>query len=206
MTMSRTLTMISIITSTTLSAALLCLSPVAAQPNNSATATFAGGCFWCMEPPFDELDGVLSTVSGYAGGHVQNPSYDEVSAGDTGHAEVVRVSYNPDRISYAQLLDVYWRNVDPLDAGGQFCDRGDQYRSEIFAENDSQMRLAKESRRELANSERPAGEIATEISRLDSFFPAEEYHQDYYQKNPIRYRVYKFSCGREARLEEIWEE
>ncbi len=204
--MSRTLTMISIITSTTLSAALLCLSPVAAQPNNSATATFAGGCFWCMEPPFDELDGVLSTVSGYAGGHVQNPSYDEVSAGDTGHAEVVRVSYNPDRISYAQLLDVYWRNVDPLDAGGQFCDRGDQYRSEIFAENDSQMRLAKESRRELANSERPAGEIATEISRLDSFFPAEEYHQDYYQKNPIRYRVYKFSCGREARLEEIWEE
>ena len=204
--MSRTLTMISIITSTTLSAALLCLSPVAAQPNNSATATFAGGCFWCMEPPFDELDGVLSTVSGYAGGHVQNPSYDEVSAGDTGHAEVVRVSYDPDRISYAQLLDVYWRNVDPLDAGGQFCDRGDQYRSEIFAENDSQMRLAKESRRELANSERPAGEIATEISRLDSFFPAEEYHQDYYQKNPIRYRVYKFSCGREARLEEIWEE
>ncbi|MFN3164217.1 MAG: peptide-methionine (S)-S-oxide reductase MsrA [Pseudohongiellaceae bacterium] len=204
--MSRTLTMISIITSTTLSAALLCLSPVAAQPNNSATATFAGGCFWCMEPPFDELDGVLSTVSGYAGGHVQNPSYDEVSAGDTGHAEVVRVSYDPDRISYAQLLDVYWRNVDPLDAGGQFCDRGDQYRSEIFAENDSQMRLAKESRHELANSERPGGKIATEISRLDSFFPAEEYHQDYYQKNPIRYRVYKFSCGREARLEEIWEE
>lgn len=204
--MSRTLTMISIIASTILSVALLCLSPAAAQPNNSATATFAGGCFWCMEPPFDELDGVLSTVSGYAGGHVQNPSYDEVSAGDTGHAEVVRVSYDPDRISYAQLLDVYWRNVDPLDAGGQFCDRGDQYRSEIFAENDSQMRLAKESRRELANFERPAGEIATEISRLDSFFPAEEYHQNYYQKNPIRYRVYKFSCGREARLEEIWEE
>ncbi len=203
--MSRTLTMISIITSTMLSVALLCLSSAAAQPNNRATATFAGGCFWCMEPPFDELDGVLSTVSGYAGGHVHNPSYDEVSAGDTGHAEVVRVSYDPDRISYAQLLDVYWRNVDPLDAGGQFCDRGDQYRSEIFAENDSQMRLAKESRRELANSGRLASEIATEVSRLDTFFPAEDYHQDYYQKNPIRYRVYKFSCGREARLEEVWE-
>ena len=171
-----------------------------------ATATFAGGCFWCMEPPFDELEGVKSTTAGYAGGSTVNPTYDEVASGATGHAEVVRVTYDPGRVSYGELLEVYWRNVDPLDAGGQFCDRGRQYRTEIFAETGHQLDLAKESKQKLAESSQLAGTIVTEVSRLEAFYPAEEYHQDYYTKNPVRYRFYKFTCGREARLNEVWGE
>ena len=177
---------------------------IQAQSDNTQTATFAGGCFWCMEPPFDKLDGVLSTTSGYAGGSVMNPSYDEVSGGGTGHAEVVQVRYDPERVSYEELLDVFWRNIDPLDAGGQFCDRGDQYRSEIFAENDQQYRLAQQSRQALIDSGELSGTIATAVTRLQQFYPAEQYHQDYYQKHAVRYRIYRFGCGRDRRLEELW--
>lgn len=189
---------------------LLCVSlfltGASAQDDSVATATFAGGCFWCMEPPYDELDGVLSTVVGYAGGHVVDPTYDEVSMGGTGHAEVVRVTYDPEKIGYEELLDVFWHNIDPLDAGGQFCDRGNQYRSEIFVESERQLRLASASKRALAESGQLSGKIATDVTRLEAFYPAEDYHQDYYEKNPVRYRFYKFTCGREARLEEVWGE
>jgi len=182
----------------------LLMTTSAAQVEELQTATFAGGCFWCMEPPYDELDGVVETTSGYAGGEVINPSYDQVSRGATGHAEVVRVTYDPQRVDYSRLLEVFWRNIDPLDGGGQFCDRGSQYRSAIFAENDRQLGLARASLQRLADSGRLAGEIKTEINELDAFYAAEDYHQDYYQKNPIRYRFYRFSCGRGGRLDELW--
>lgn len=168
------------------------------------TATFAGGCFWCMEPPYDKLDGVLETISGYAGGHVVNPSYAEVSSGTTGHAEVVRVHYDPERVSYERLLEVYWRNIDPLDSGGQFCDRGSQYRSAIFAENSRQLELARQSRQRLENSANLSAEIVTEVTELEAFYPAEDYHQNYYQEHPVRYEFYRFTCGRDDRLDELW--
>lgn len=168
------------------------------------TATFAGGCFWCMEPPYDKLDGVLDTISGYAGGEVANPTYDQVSSGETGHTEVLRVHYDPEQVSYSRLLEVFWRNIDPLDAGGQFCDRGSQYRSAIFAETPQQLELARESRQRLAESGKLSGEIVTEVTELEAFYPAEDYHQNYYQENPVRYRFYKFTCGREKRLEALW--
>jgi peptide-methionine (S)-S-oxide reductase len=170
----------------------------------SASAVFAGGCFWCMEPPFDALDGVLSTTSGYTGGHLERPSYEQVSEGGTGHREAVRVEYDPARISYSKLLEVFWRNVDPLDGGGQFCDRGPQYASAIFAADAEQRRLAEASKRELAQSRRFAQPIATEILDAGPFYPAEDYHQDYARKNPLRYRFYRRGCGRDARLEAIW--
>ena len=203
---------------TTLLAACIAMAAVsltATAQNNSSTAPdagelaaaiFAGGCFWCMEPPFDKLDGVISTTSGYTGGHVADPSYEQVSRGNTGHAEAVRVVYDPTRISYERLLDTFWHNVDPLDAGGQFCDRGDQYRSEIFYLNGKQKRLAEASREALAASGRLDGRIATKITEAGPFYPAEEYHQDYYRKNPIRYQFYRFSCGRDGRLDELWPE
>jgi peptide-methionine (S)-S-oxide reductase len=169
-----------------------------------AKATFAGGCFWCMEPPFDKLDGVTSTTSGYAGGHVENPTYEQVSSGGTGHAEVVQIVYDPDKVSYEKLLEVFWMNVDPFDAGGQFCDRGVQYRTGIFVHNDEQRRLARQSKRELQKE--LGRDIVTEIEPLDEFYAAEEYHQDYYQKNPIRYKFYRTSCGRDRRLGEVWDE
>jgi len=174
------------------------------DPSAQATATFAGGCFWCMEPPFDALDGVLSTTSGYIGGETSKPSYKQVSAGDSGHAEAVRVIYDPTKISYAALLDVYWRNIDPLAVGRQFCDIGDQYRSAIFAHDDEQEKLARASREAIASSGKLEGRIVTEIVKGGEFWPAEEYHQDYYQKNPVRYKFYRYSCGRDRRLAEIW--
>ena len=170
----------------------------------TAVAIFAGGCFWCMEPPFDKLDGVISTTSGYIGGDVPNPTYEQVSAGATGHAEAVRVVYDPDEVGYEQLLEVFWHNVDPVDAGGQFCDRGSQYRSAIFHRDGRQERLAEASRERLAQSGRFEAPIATEIVPADTFYPAEDYHQDYYQEHPLRYRFYRFNCGRDARLEAIW--
>jgi peptide-methionine (S)-S-oxide reductase len=170
----------------------------------SASAVFAGGCFWCMEPPFDALDGVLSTTSGYTGGHLERPSYEQVSEGGTGHREAVRVEYDPARISYSKLLEVFWRNVDPLDGGGQFCDRGPQYASAIFTADAEQRRLAEASKRELAQSKRFAPPIATEILDTGPFYPAEDYHQDYARKNPLRYRFYRSGCGRDARLEAVW--
>jgi len=181
---------------------------VIAQHDNSnqAVATFAGGCFWCMEPPFDELEGVSSTISGYIGGHVENPSYEQVTTGRTGHAEAMQVTYDPEVVDYATLLDVYWQNIDPLDSGGQFCDRGSSYRSTIFVHTAEQRELAEASKQEIVASGQLNGEIVTPIEEATTFYPAEEYHQDYYEKNPLRYRFYKWNCGREQRLEEVWGE
>jgi peptide-methionine (S)-S-oxide reductase len=167
-----------------------------------AKATFAGGCFWCMEPPYDKLDGVLSTISGYAGGKKKNPTYEEVSAGTTGHTEVVQVTYDPKKITYEKLLEVFWRNVDPLTPNRQFCDVGSQYRTAIFYHDEDQKRLAEASKKAL--SKRFKEPIVTEIVRFTEFFPAEDYHQDYYTKNPLRYKFYRYSCGRDQRLEELW--
>lgn len=166
------------------------------------TAVFAGGCFWCMEKPFDQLNGVLETTSGFSGGHVRNPSYSAVSSGGTGHIEVIEVRYDPSVISYAQLLGTYWRNVDPVDGGGQFCDRGATYRPAIFVANAQERAGAEASKQSIARS--LGKNIAVEIIDAAPFYPAEAYHQDYYKKNPIRYNYYRTSCGRDARLREVW--
>ncbi len=168
----------------------------------TAKATFAGGCFWCMEPPFDKLDGVTSTISGYAGGTKKNPTYEEVSAGKTGHAEVVQITYDPKKITYEKLLEVFWHNVDPLTPNRQFCDVGSQYRTAIFYHDETQKRLAEESKKAL--SKRFKEPIVTEIVAASEFYPAEDYHQDYYIKNPLRYKYYRYSCGRDQRLEALW--
>lgn len=177
-----------------------------AQTENLVTATFAGGCFWCMEAPFDVLPGVVSTTSGYTGGFKKNPSYDEVSAGKTGHAEAVQITYDSTQISYAQLLQVFWRNIDPLASNRQFCDSGSQYRSAIFYHNAEQQRLAVASKQQLENSGRFQQPIVTEIVAAAEFYPAEEYHQDFYKKNPLRYKAYRAGCGRDRRLQELWGE
>ena len=177
-------------------------APAAAAATESAI--FAGGCFWCMEPPFDALPGVISTTSGYTGGTLANPSYEQVSAGGTGHAEAVKVVFDPRRVSYTQLLDVYWHNVDPFVIDQQFCDHGDQYRSAIFTSGPEQQRLAEESKRVLEDSGRFDKPIVTRIVAASTFYPAEGYHQDYYLKNPLRYKFYRYNCGRDARLEQIW--
>lgn len=173
-----------------------------AEAEAEDVAIFAGGCFWCVEEFFDEVDGVLGTTSGYTGGHTEDPTYEEVVAGGTGHTEAVEVTYDPGRVSYDQLLEVFWRNVDPLDGGGQFCDRGQAYRSGIFYLNAEQKALAETSRAEVA--ERFDAEIATEITEAGPFYEAEEYHQGYYHRNPLQYSFYKTACGREARLRELW--
>ncbi len=167
-------------------------------------ATFAGGCFWCMEPPFDKLDGVVSTTSGYTGGTKVNPTYHEVSAGGTGHAEAVEITYDPKKVSYEKLLEVFWHNVDPTDAGGQFCDRGNQYRTEIFYHGDEQKRLAEASKAALEKTKPFKQSIVTKIVAATTFYPAEDYHQNYYMKNPVRYKFYRFGCGRDKRLKELW--
>jgi len=167
-------------------------------------AIFAAGCFWCVEEAFDAVEGVTATTSGYVGGHVANPSYEEVTAGGTGHTEAVDVRFDPQRVDYRALLDVFWHNVDPTDPGGQFCDRGDSYRSGIFPLDAEQERLAQASRQELKDDPQAPSPIVTEITRADRFWPAESHHQDYYQKNPLRYRFYKYRCGRTDRLEELW--
>jgi peptide-methionine (S)-S-oxide reductase len=169
-----------------------------------AVAIFAGGCFWCMEPPFDAVPGVVSTTSGYTGGSVADPSYEQVSSGTTGHREAVRVEFDPKRVTYAKLLDVFWHNIDPTDAGGQFCDRGTQYTSAIFYGDDEQRAEAEASKRQLEASGRLAGPVATAILPAGPFYAAEEYHQDYYEKNPLRYRFYRSGCGRDRVLERIW--
>jgi peptide-methionine (S)-S-oxide reductase len=167
-------------------------------------ATFAGGCFWCMEPPFDELPGIISTTSGYTGGRTKNPTYEQVSSGDTGHAEAVEVVYDPATITYERLLDVFWKNIDPITPNRQFCDIGTQYRSAIYYHNEEQKRLAEASKKALEASRRFQQPIVTEIVAASSFYRAEEYHQDYYKKNPIRFNFYKYSCGRARRLEQLW--
>lgn len=175
-------------------------------PEGSARATFAGGCFWCMEPPFDKTPGVHSTTSGYAGGKIKDPTYKQVSAGLTKHTEVVQVVYDPKKVSFEELLDVFWKNIDPLDGGGQFCDRGSQYRTGIFYEDEAQKSAAEASKRALEDSGRLPGPIVTEITRLDAFYPAEEYHQDFYKKSAFRYRTYRMGCGRDRRLNQLWGE
>jgi len=166
------------------------------------TAIFAGGCFWCMEPPYDKLEGVLSTISGYTSGSVVNPTYEQVSAGSTGHTEAVQVVFDPARVTYDRLLQVFWRNIDPFARNQQFCDRGTQYRSGIYPRNTSQQAAAEASLRALAA--RLSQPIATEIVAATPFYAAEEYHQNYYTKNPLRYKFYRSNCGRDKRLEEIW--
>lgn len=167
-------------------------------------ATFAGGCFWCMEPPFDKLEGVISTTSGYTGGHKADPTYEEVSAGGTGHAEAVQIVYDPQRIGYGDLLEVFWRNVDPTTPDRQFCDVGRQYRTAIFYHNARQKHLAEQSRAMIERTKTFAAPIVTEITAAGEFYPAEDYHQDFHEKKPLHYKFYRFTCGRDARLEELW--
>jgi peptide-methionine (S)-S-oxide reductase len=169
-----------------------------------AKATFAGGCFWCMEPPFDKLDGVISTTSGYTGGQKKDPTYQEVSAGSTGHTEAVQIVYDPAKITYEKLLDVFWHNIDPTAVNAQFCDHGSQYRSAIFYHDETQKRLAEASKQALDMSKPFKEPIVTEITAASTFYPAEDYHQNYYQKNPIRYKFYRYNCGRDQRLQELW--
>jgi peptide-methionine (S)-S-oxide reductase len=169
-----------------------------------ARATFAGGCFWCMEQPFDELPGVVATTSGYTGGQKLDPTYEEVSAGVTGHAEAVQVLYDPKKISYEKLLEVFWHNIDPTTGDRQFCDVGTQYRPAIFFHDEMQKRLAEESKKEIERTKRFSQPIIVPIVPASRFYPAEEYHQDFYKKSPVRYKTYRFGCGRDARLKELW--
>ena len=185
-------------------ALLLAPAGAVADDDAHASALFAGGCFWCVEKAFDAVDGVTATTSGFAGGHVEDPTYDEVVAGGTGHYETVKVEYDPSRVSYDELLYAFWRNVDPTDGGGQFYDRGDHYRSAIFTAGEGEYQAAVASKEELEASDRFADPVATEILARDTFYAAEEYHQNYYQKRPLRYRFYVTTCGRYDRLEEIW--
>jgi peptide-methionine (S)-S-oxide reductase len=168
------------------------------------TATLAGGCFWCMESDFEKVDGVLSVVSGYTGGSLSNPSYKQVSTGNTGHTEAVQITFDNTRISFDQLLEHFWVNIDPEDGSGQFCDRGLQYRSEVFYHNDAQKQAALASLDKVIASGKLSVSVATEITMATDFYIAEEYHQDYYKKNPTRYNYYRWSCGRDKRLKQLW--
>ena len=179
-------------------------APAKAPPPGAAIATFAGGCFWCMEPPFDKLPGVISTTSGYTGGKTKNPTYEEVSAGVTGHTEAVQVVYDPTKVSYEKLLDVFWHNIDPTVKDRQFCDIGTQYRTAIFVNDDKQRQLADASKAALEKSKPFKDAIVTPIVAATEFWPAEEYHQDYYVKNPVRYNYYRTGCGRDRRLAQLW--
>ena len=179
-------------------------APAPQKPGGTETATFAGGCFWCEESAFQGLEGVVSVTSGYTGGQTKNPTYEEVSSGATGHAESAQVVFDPARISYKQLLDVYWHNIDPLQKDGQFCDHGSQYRSAIFYASESQKSEAEDSRRKLEQEPRFAGKIATQIVPATVFYPAEGYHQNYCKVNPVRYQMYRMGCGRDTRLKQIW--
>lgn len=181
------------------------LSPSAnVREDGLAEAVFAGGCFWCMEKPFDQLEGVVSTTSGYTGGQRENPTYEQVSSGSTGHTESVQVRYDPAQVSYAELLKVFWHNVDPLDSKGQFCDKGSQYRSGIFYGSAEEKALAEASKAELEAQDAFKPGIATEITAATRFYPAEDYHQNYYEKNPVRYNFYRTACGRDRRLGQLW--
>lgn len=176
----------------------------AQEGNQLAKATFAGGCFWCMEEAFEKVEGVVEVVSGYTGGQVKNPTYEAVSAGGTGHAEAVEISYDPKKVTYEQLLKEFWRNVDPTTPDRQFCDRGDQYRPAIFYQNEEQKQLAEASKQVIEQTKTFSEPIRIEIVQASEFYPAETYHQDYYKKNPIRYKFYKWNCGRAQRLQKLW--
>jgi methionine-S-sulfoxide reductase len=179
-------------------------TPPAGKPADLEKATFAGGCFWCMEPPFEKLDGVEDVISGYTGGHTEDPTYDEVTSGRTGHAEAVEVHYDPSRVTYEQLLDVFWRNIDPTTRDRQFVDIGSQYRTAIFYHSEEQRKLAEASKQKLDASDRFDKPIVTEIVPAGRFTPAEEYHQDYYKKSAGRYKFYRFNSGRDQYLDRIW--
>lgn len=172
--------------------------------DNSAVAVFAGGCFWCTESDFDKVAGVISTTSGYIGGQLKDPTYEAVSSGQSGHIEAVQVRFDPSKTSYSKLLEAYWPSIDPLNANGQFCDNGPQYRSAIFYNSPEQQQLAQASKTALAASARLPAPIATQILPATTFYPAEDYHQDYHSKNPLRYNYYRRGCGRDARLEKLW--
>lgn len=169
-----------------------------------AKATFAGGCFWCMEPPFEKLEGVVSVTAGYTGGTKPKPTYEEVGNGGTGHVEAVEILFDPSKVSYEKLLDVFWRNIDPTNGRGQFCDFGESYRSGVFVHDETQRRLAEASKKRIEATKRFAEPVLTPITSAGPFWPAEEYHQDYYRKNPLRYRLYRAGCGRDSRLAELW--
>lgn len=175
------------------------------QAKTTKVATFAGGCFWCTESDFEKVDGVIEVVSGYTGGNRIDPTYKEVSSGETSHAEAVQVLYDPDKITYKELLDIFWRHVDPTDPGGQFVDRGPQYRSAIFYHDEEQKRLAEQSRQELNRSGQFDKPIVTEIAKLSNFYKAEDYHQDYYKKSPLQYKFYRFNSGRDRFLKMAWQ-
>jgi len=172
--------------------------------DNSAVAVFAGGCFWCTESDFDKVDGVIATTSGYIGGQLKDPTYEAVSSGQSGHIEAVQVRFDPSKTSYSKLLEAYWPSIDPVNANGQFCDNGPQYRSAIFYNSPEQQQLAQASKAALAASARLPAPIATQILPATTFYPAEDYHQDYHSKNPLRYNYYRNGCGRDARLEKLW--
>jgi peptide-methionine (S)-S-oxide reductase len=179
-------------------------APAPDVPPGYAVATFAGGCFWCMEGPYDALPGVKETIVGYTGGHTANPTYEQVSSGATGHAESVEVIYDPKRVTYQKLLDVFWVNIDPTTKDRQFCDAGTQYRSAIFYHDEAQRQAAEASKAALEKSKPFPQPIVTAIVKAGPFYRAEEYHQDFYRKNPVRYRLYRSGCGRDARLHELW--
>jgi len=174
------------------------------KTENVKTATLAGGCFWCMEPPFEKLDGIIEVKAGYTGGAVENPTYEEVSSGTTGHYEAIQLLYDSSKLSYEKILDVFWRQIDPTDSGGSFVDRGSQYKTAIFYQDDEEKKIAEKSKEELGNSGRFDKPIATEIKKLDAFYEAENYHQDYYKKNPTRYNLYKAGSGRLQVLDRLW--
>lgn len=179
------------------------LGGASAQAPKTATAIFAGGCFWCVEADFDKVPGVISTISGYIGGSVKNPTYTQVSGGGTGHAEAVEITYDPEKVTYAKLLDVFWRNIDPLVKDKQFCDSGDMYRTAIFYRTDEEKKLAEETKKKVEAKFAPRT-VYTQIVKADTFYKAEDYHQDYYKKNESRYNFYRWNCGRDQRLEQLW--
>ncbi len=185
---------------------LAALALPAAAPAQAATekATFAGGCFWCMEPPYDAIPGVISTTSGYIGGRTANPTYEQVSSGSTGHAEAIQVVYDPAKVSYEKLLEVFWVNIDPTVRDRQFCDSGTQYRTGIFYHSEAQRKAAEASKAAVEKTKPFKAPIVTPIEMAGTFYPAEDYHQDYYLKNPVRYKFYRNGCGRDARLRELW--
>ena len=198
MTRSAPLIIAAILAASTSSKAL------AASDDDLATATFAGGCFWCVESDFDKVPGVVETISGYTGGTVDNPTYKQVTKGGTGHREAVQIRYDPKQVSYDRLLHIFWRSVDPTDGGGQFCDRGESYQTAIFVGNDEERRLAEASKEALEQSMVLDTPVVTPIELAGEFYPAEDYHQDYYTKSPIPYRFYRFSCGRDSRVQQVW--